>query len=169
MILSPITAFWFMIWCLLSWPLDIKDVLFGVIVAIFATYLSHEIRQGKNASEPRVVPTPARIFWFFAYLALFAWECFKANIDVALRVINPKLPIQPGTIKVTTELKSDIALTFLANSITLTPGMTTIDIDKCNGLLYVHFLVVKEIDGLVRCDTRTIRKFENILKKVFEP
>ena len=95
---------------------------------------------------------------------VFIWECFKANIDVAYRVLHPKLPIRPGTVKVKVSLKSDIGLTFLANSVTLTPGTTTVDIDKPNGYLYVHCLSVK--DGAVRLPV--VSRFENILKRIFE-
>ncbi|MFA5085679.1 MAG: Na+/H+ antiporter subunit E, partial [Candidatus Omnitrophota bacterium] len=69
---------------------------------------------------------PLRYLWLVYYVVIFLWECLKANIDVAFRVIHPYLPIRPGTVKIKTSLRSDIGLTFLANSLTLTPGNTTI-------------------------------------------
>ena len=109
-----------------------------------------------------------RYLWFVYYIIIFLWECLKANIDVAWRVLHPKLPIRPATIKIRTDLKSDIGLTFLANSITLTPGTTTIDVDKQNGYIYIHVLFLKE--GCPDHDMRlpVVSKFERILKKVFE-
>ena len=92
---------------------------------------------------------------------------FKANLDVAFRLLSPKLPIRPGIVKIKTNLKSDSGLTFLANSITLTPGTTTIDIDKENGFLYVHWLNVKSED--IDEATRLIAgKYEKILDRIFE-
>jgi len=61
-------------------------------------------------------------------------------------------------------LKSNIGLTFLANSITLTPGTTCIDVDKENGCIYVHWLFIKDDAGRLRL----VEKFEKILKRIFE-
>lgn len=107
-----------------------------------------------------------RIIWFFYYIAVFIWECIKANIDGVYRVGHPDLPIRPGIVKVKTTLTSDIGLTFLANSLTLTPGTMTVDIDRENGFLYVHWIDVKSED-VVKATDLIVRKFETILKKVF--
>jgi multicomponent Na+:H+ antiporter subunit E len=70
-------------------------------------------------------------------------------------------------VKVKTTLKSDTALTFLANSITLTPGTLTVDIDKDCGVLYVHWIDVKAKD--VEAATKIIvERFEKILKRIFD-
>jgi multicomponent Na+:H+ antiporter subunit E len=98
---------------------------------------------------------------------MFLWECFKANLDVAYRVLHPRLPIHPGIVKVRTKLTTDTALTFLANSITLTPGTMSVDIDKDNGILYIHWIDVKTKD--VESATRIIvDRFEKVLKKIFD-
>jgi multicomponent Na+:H+ antiporter subunit E len=65
----------------------------------------------------------------------------KANIDVAYRVISGK--INPGIVKISPNLKSDLGITMLANSITLTPGTLSVDIDEENNDLYIHWINVK--------------------------
>jgi len=98
---------------------------------------------------------------------VFLWQCFKANIDVAWRVIHPARPLKPGIVKVKTKLRNDTALTFLANSITLTPGTLTVDIDKKHGVLFVHWIDVQTKD--IRRATETIvKRFETILEQIFE-
>jgi multicomponent Na+:H+ antiporter subunit E len=91
----------------------------------------------------------------------------KANLDVAYRVIHPKLPIKPGIVKVKTKLRSEAALTYLANSITLTPGTFTIDVDQENGYLYIHWIWVKS-DDIEEATEIIVRRFEKILEKIFE-
>jgi multicomponent Na+:H+ antiporter subunit E len=88
---------------------------------------------------------PLRWITFIVYLVypLF-FEMFKANIDVAYRVITGK--IRPGIVKINPELKSAGAITLLANSITLTPGTLTVDIDEETNELYVHWIYVKKKD-----------------------
>jgi multicomponent Na+:H+ antiporter subunit E len=108
---------------------------------------------------------PLRYLWLIYYIPIFLWECLKANIDVAFRALRPDLPIRPGTVRVKTGLKSDLGLTFLANSLTLTPGNTTIDVDRDAGVLYVHRLYIK---GASSQPIPAAVRFESILEKVFD-
>ena len=64
------------------------------------------------------------------------WAIFKANIDVALRVLNPRLPISPTLVQVQTSQKSDLGRVIYANSITLTPG--TVSVETGDGTIMVH-------------------------------
>ncbi|MCE5298417.1 MAG: Na+/H+ antiporter subunit E [Methanoregulaceae archaeon] len=66
----------------------------------------------------------------------FFLEVIKANLDVAYRVITMR--IRPGIIRVSSDLKSDLGIFMLANSITLTPGTITVDIDEKTHDLYIH-------------------------------
>lgn len=165
---------WFFIWILLSWPPTARYLITGIFVSLFVTFMTVDTFRSPRA-EPGEGVRPQgplvlvkKILWFVCYAAVFLWECIKANADVAWRVVCPGLPIRPATIRVRTLLKSDIGLTFLANSITLTPGTTTIDIDKENGYIYVHILSLKE--GYPAGDMRLpiVSKFERILKRIFE-
>jgi multicomponent Na+:H+ antiporter subunit E len=65
----------------------------------------------------------------------------KANIDVAKRVITGN--INPGMVKVKTEMKTDLGIIMLANSITLTPGTLSVDIDENTNTLHIHCLNIQ--------------------------
>ncbi len=106
-----------------------------------------------------------RIIWFLWYLPIFLWECIKANIDVAYRVLHPKMPIRPGIVKVRIKLKTDIAKTFLANSITMTPGTMSVDI-KGNHL-YIHWIYIRDKE-IEKATQIIVNKFEKHLKRIFE-
>jgi multicomponent Na+:H+ antiporter subunit E len=153
----------FLVWSLLVWPLDLQHAVVGMAVAALIAFLTGDM----FTRRPHHFGHISRYFWFFYYIPMFLWECLKANIDVALRVLNPKMPINPGIIKVKTSLKSDTALTFLANSITLTPGTFCVDIDPEEGLLYIHWIDVKTED-IEKATQQIVQKFERVLKKVFE-
>ena len=158
---------WLIIWALLSWPPNLRYMLAGCVTALAATFMTFDIASG-GTSARKDVSWPVRCLWFIVYVGVFLWECLKANIDVAWRVVHPHRPIRPGTIKVKTSLKSDIGLTLLSNSITLTPGTTTIDIDRESGIIYVHWLCVKEDYDPSSMRLKVVDKFENILKRIFE-
>jgi multicomponent Na+:H+ antiporter subunit E len=101
------------------------------------------------------------------YSFRFLWEMIKANFHVASIVLNPSRPIKPGIVKIRTALTKDAAVTILTNSITLTPGTLTVDVNPEAGELYIHCITV---DGTtVEENTKNIgARFERILKEVFE-
>ena len=72
------------------------------------------------------------------YLGAFTWELLRANFDVAYRVLSPGMPIEPEVILVPLRVESDVAITVIANSITITPGTVTLDYDEATNALYVH-------------------------------
>jgi multicomponent Na+:H+ antiporter subunit E len=133
------------------------------MVAAFVAFITGDL----FTRRPNHFGHITRYLWFLYYIPVFLWECLRANIDVALRVMNPALPINPGIVKVKTSLKSETGLTFLANSITLTPGTLCVDIDVEKGILYIHWIDVKSQD-MDRATKEIAGKFENILKKIFE-
>ena len=154
----------FFVWSLLNWVPDWQHLVVGIFVALLISYLTGDL----FIKRPYVLKHPWRYWYFTAYyVPVFLWECFKANIDVAYRVIHPRLPIRPGIVKVKTTLQSDTGLTFLANSITLTPGTLSVDIDKDNSFLYIHWIDVREKD--IEAATKlVVGRFEKILKKIFD-
>jgi len=85
---------------------------------------------------------PIKLLKFvFVYLPVFIWKLILANLDVARRVLSPKIPLNPGIVKVPTGLKGDFGKLALANSITLTPGTLSIDVE--DDTLYIHTVDVK--------------------------
>ncbi|MFO7976194.1 MAG: Na+/H+ antiporter subunit E [Candidatus Hydrogenedentota bacterium] len=157
-------VFAMVVWVLLTWPAEPVTLVTGVAVAALTTLVTGHL----FTKRPHLFKNPVRYWYFcFIFVPVFVWQCLQANLDVAWRVLNPKLPIQPGIVKVQTGLRSDIGLTFLANTITLTPGTMTVDIDGENGVLYVHWIDVKHKD--VESASRDIAgRFEYILKEIFE-
>lgn len=152
------------IWCLFNWVPDGAHILMGIVVASIVAYILGDL----VVQRPHLLWRPGRyVHFLFHYVPVFLWEVLKANIDVAYRIIHPELPLEPGIVKVKTTLRSDIAFTLLANSITLTPGTMSVDIDKDRAVLYVHWIDVRSRD--IEAATKIIvDRFENILRKIFE-
>lgn len=157
-------VFAYAVWCVLTWPPRLQELLVGLAVAGFVAYLSGDL----FVERPHLLRHPLRyLHFFFEYVPVFLWECARANLDVAYRVLHPNLPINPGIVRINVSLHSDTALTVLANSVTLTPGTMSVDIDKEKRLLYVHWIDVTSKDA--EAATRQIvGRFEPILKRVFE-
>lgn len=137
----------YLCWILFTLTFTSQELAVGavisLVVALFsARFLIHE--------KPLYIFKPNRFFNLIYYcLFVFTKELWKANVDVAKRALNPKLPINPGIVKVPTELKSEYGLAMLANSITLTPGTITMDIVEENGknYCYIHWIDVATTKG----------------------
>lgn len=74
----------------------------------------------------------------FFYLPWLLKEMLISGLEVAKLVLTPKT-IDPKIVKLKTNLDSSAGKVIYANSITLTPGTFTIDIEKDS--LLVHYLV----------------------------
>ena len=148
-------------WLLITFELTVPNIIVGIVASAFTALFFGRffITNVYKLLQPR------RYFWFIIYLFVFVWECIKANIDVAYRVLHPAMPIRPGIVKVKTTLKSDMAKMLLANSITMTPG--TISVDIIDDYLYIHWIYIRSEDPEVYTEIIT-GAFEKYIKRIIE-
>lgn len=130
----------FIFWLILSGHFEIKYVLFGAASAGLVTYLTNDffyavLRYGEQA-ELRVRPVLLQIWRFLLYLPWLLSRIIMANVQVALLVLNPKMPIEPALFLFQTGMRKGISRVTLANSITLTPGTITVDLQKNNYIIH---------------------------------
>ena len=98
------------------------------------------------------------------YVATFLKELVTANVDVARRTLAPSMPIYPDVIAVPLRVRTDLAVTTIANSITLTPGTLTMDYDATTNTLYVHSIDGRDRDAVVE----PIRTWEDYALVIFD-
>ena len=89
-------------------------------------------------------------FGYFNYIAWLGGEIVKSNWDVAKIVLSPSLPITPTMVWVPATQKSDVGKVIYANSITLTPGTVSVEIE--DDLILVHAITRDAADGLLTGD-----------------
>jgi len=148
-------------WLLITLSLSLDNIITGIAAALVTTLLfgNHFIKGVGKFLQPQ------RYGWLLLYVFIFLWECIKANFDVAYRVLHPAMPIKPGIVKVQLGIKSNIAKTMLANSITMTPG--TIAVDVIDDIMYVHWIYISSEDPEVYTE-KVSGRFEKYIKKIFE-
>ncbi len=78
------------------------------------------------------------------FVLFFIWSVIKANARVAVDVATPNLDIKPGVVAVPLQLDSSVAITILANFITLTPGTLSLDVSDDRTVLYVHAMYLDD-------------------------
>jgi len=116
-----------------------EEIALGSILSIIVGFIARTIFVKKSLR----MLNPVRWLIFLAYvIGPFFVALTKANLDVAYRVVTGK--IKPGIVKISPDLKTDLGITMLANSITLTPGTLSVDIDEEKNELYVHWINVDE-------------------------
>lgn len=157
----------FIVWILLTWPfvdgrIDWQVVVAGIIASAIVSIIFHDILP----KEHHVFVSPVRIFWFLVYVPVFFYYVIKANFDVVYRALHPAMPINPGIVKIKTNLKSESGITALANSITLTPGTLTVDLTD-DGSMYIHWINVKS-ENVEQATNIIAKRFEWFIKKIFE-
>jgi multicomponent Na+:H+ antiporter subunit E len=157
--LSLFLTLW-LFWLLLSGSLD-ADVLF--IGALVAAIISKLLTSGLSFfTELRL--TPQALIAGFKYYGYFFRELLRSNLRMAAIVLSPSLPINPAIVKVRTRLKSRMGRLMLANSITLTPGTLTVDME--GEWLYIHCVNVEHTD--IDAATREIVSgFESYLEVMY--
>jgi multicomponent Na+:H+ antiporter subunit E len=126
------TALWaailFAFWIVLSGRLDALHLGMGVLSAGFVAWATQPL-----LALPPVLggagPAPVVSLRFPLYLAWLAGQIVVASLQVAYVVLHPRLPVRPRVVRLATPLPHNLARLTLANSITLTPGTVTLDVE----------------------------------------
>jgi multicomponent K+:H+ antiporter subunit E len=92
-------------------------------------------------------------------------DIVSANFHVASLILWPDTELRPGFVNLPLRLKSEFAIAFLANTISLTPGTVAADIDREHSVLRIHCLDLDDEQALI-ADIR--ERYETPLQEVFE-
>ncbi len=147
-------------WLMLQGSLAIDVLLVGSLVSAAIAFL---YRDGLSFfTEFR--GTRQAVIAGFKYYAYFFKALFISNIKLAVIVLSPSLPIQPGIVKVRTKLKTKMGRLMLANSITLTPGTLTVELE--GEWIYVHW-VTTESEDIEAATQQIVAGFESYLEVMY--
>lgn len=100
-------------------------LFFMVVSVLFVATLCHRIDVVDGESQPLNLTFTIPGYWLWLIK-----EVAVANVAVAKCVWQGSNSISPSVIKVTAHQKSDLGIVIYANSITLTPGTVSIDLEE---------------------------------------
>jgi multicomponent Na+:H+ antiporter subunit E len=136
---AMLAAFWF----LMSPKLAPANLIMGVACALGITFFwSRDLFRPGHTTRFNL----RQLVKLFVYLAHLGWNMFLSGIVVARIVLDPKMPISPGFILLQTKLQKDLTRVLYANSITLTPGTITVDLN--GDRLLVHAITEEAAKGV---------------------
>lgn len=131
----------FVVWLLMSGHYEPLLIGLGIASCIAVVFISRRMDVVDRESVP--VHLTIRSLGYWPWLT---WQVILANIDVARRVLSPNLPISPTLVRLKASQKSDLALVIYANSITLTPGTVSVEVEP--GEILVHAIAREGAEDL---------------------
>jgi multicomponent Na+:H+ antiporter subunit E len=147
-----LTAALFLTWALLSGHFDAAHLGAGAAVAFAIARVTSRLW----SLPPAIGPTSRRPFedlrWGrgLGYLGWLVVQIGASGVQVAYLVLHPRLPIDPKFVRFRTHLPHTLARLTLANSITLTPGTVTLEVDHDDFM--VHALTSASASTIADCE-----------------
>jgi multicomponent Na+:H+ antiporter subunit E len=151
----------FSFWILLSGEFTFILITSGVVASLITAYLSHDIFIGKADIKVET----RRVFKFMIYLPWFLWQVILSNIEIAYLVLHPKMLIDPQLVRFKPDLKTDLGIVTLANSITLTPGTVTVEANREE--FVIHAIWQKSAEGIISGEMQQrVKQIEGDVKEL---
>ena len=127
---------------------------FGAVSCILAAWISSRLQIVDSSERPLLI-----FLRMIPYVPWLIWQVIKSNIDVAKRIWQKDMPISPTIVTVPASQKTALGLVIHANSITMTPGTLSIDVEP--GEIEVYSLAKETLDEMQDSEMdRRVRKLE---------
>ncbi|MCB1936379.1 MAG: Na+/H+ antiporter subunit E [Nitrosomonas sp.] len=153
-ILTPVLT---VIWLLLNNSIDAGHIVLGLILGWAIPVLTIHFWP-----ETVIIRKPLMLI---KYTIVLLFDIIMANFTVARLILGNPDRLQPVFVKLPLDLNSDLAISLLANSITLTPGTLSAQLSEDCSYLLVHALNETDPKSLIA----TIKqRYEHPLKEIFE-
>lgn len=156
-----ITTFYLLAgWILFTGAFDISSLVLGASFAFLVAILTYDSFIAESeAAWKSLVP---RLHWGVAYLFILIYKLYLSSFQVFFSMITRRY--NPRVVHFRTRLRSEIARSAVATSITMTPGTMTLELDEDH--LVVHWLDSKTTHS--RYAGELIKgRFEGVLRRIW--
>lgn len=131
----------YLFWLILSGHFSPLLLTLGALSALLSAWLLWRM---DKVDETPVCLLPSLALMSYGFWLL--WELVRANINVARRIWDPALPVEPGWARLPVNVSTPMQKVLYANSITLTPGTLTADVLEDHFL--IHYLCMESLEEL---------------------
>lgn len=135
-----------LLWLLWSGIFSPLMIFLGLVSCLLTVWLVKRFETVDHESVPIHLGVGVISYW--------AWllkEIVVSSLQVSRIIISRDMPISPTVIRVKARSRGEVGWVLFANSITLTPGTLTTDIDE-KGWVTVHGLTRETAQGVVSGD-----------------
>lgn len=135
------------------------NILMGVLIAGFILAILRPENRPMRWSR-----IPYALMAIVDYLAVQFLDLLKSGFQVAWIVLDPKLPVSQGIIRIESKSDSELGTALSAHWITLTPGEMVLEVDDIGGM-YTHCLLFEESKAKA-ADAQ--RRRQRLIRRIFE-
>lgn len=96
------------------------------------------------------------LFFLLRYLVILTREVWLSAVTVTKLVLGPIDHLRSGFVAIPMEARSDLEITVLANSITLTPGTITVHVEPAERTIIIHAIDIGHDPEEVRKSIKTV-------------
>ncbi len=144
-----LAAFYSLLWIFVA-GIEWKSLFFGAI-AVSSALLTHKLL---NIKLP-----PINFFALTRFLFYFLGQSFLSGLDVARRVLSPKLLVDPGFVIYKLNTNKQVVKFLLSMVINLTPGTLSVEIGE--DTILIHTLDKNSYDE------EKLKYMESLIDKIF--
>lgn len=133
-------------WVIMSGYLDAIHISMGVVSVLLVMITNYQIKKHQFYDDDMLSMGDVRFGYAFYYVFWLLGQIISSGFTVAFIILKPTLNIHPSIVRFKVDLPSSHAKMILGNSITLTPGTLTVDIQGDEFI--VHSLVPASYQSL---------------------
>lgn len=150
------TVLLFVVWLLLNNSMSVGHIVLALFFAITIPMLVNGMRD----EHPKILKPWKAI----CYVLMVMKDIVVANVEVALWIIGPVKKLKPGFVAIPINIQSDLGITILASTVSLTPGTVSAEVSEDKQWLYIHALHLDNESELIE----TVKqRYEKPIKEIF--
>ncbi|NVK74823.1 MAG: Na+/H+ antiporter subunit E [Oceanospirillaceae bacterium] len=146
----------FVVWLLLNNSISPGHMVLAAFFAIAIPLLVNGMRD----EHPKILKPWLAI----RYVLMVLKDILVANVEVAMLIIGPIKKLTPGFVAIPINIDSDLGITILASTVSLTPGTVSAEVSKDKAWLYVHSL---HLDNEAELIHSVKQRYEKPIKEIF--
>lgn len=146
----------FIVWLLLNNSMSPGHIVLAAFFAITIPF----IVTGMRDEHPKILKPWLAI----RYILMVIWDILVANFEVALLIIGPLKKLKPSFVAIPIDITSDLGITILASTVSLTPGTVSAEVSKDRTWLYIHALHLDDEAELIELIKS---RYEKPIKEIF--
>jgi len=130
-----------LLWWVLSGYTKPLLVSLGIVSVLFVAFVAHRMAVVDEESHPLHLSLKLIRYWFY-----LLWQIVISNVKMVLTILSPNPDINPRIITIRISQRSELGKVVLGNSVTLTPGTVTLQVE--GDMIEVHALNEDSAEGV---------------------
>lgn len=130
-----------LLWWVLSGYTKPLLISLGIVSVLFAAFVAHRMDVVDEESHPLHLSTQLLRYWLY-----LLWQIVISNVKMVATILSPNPDINPRVITVRINQRSELGKVVLGNSVTLTPGTVTLQVE--GDMIEVHALNDDSAEGV---------------------